>query len=103
MATDEAQPHKIGQAETSSFIWAGIEISLTHTPSWLNSDHRHIELRAGERLPVTQTGYRSHFVHQDEFALFDGPEDFARQWLEQAATSKEWQKYLKDSQQLTLF
>ena len=88
---------------TLSIIWEGITIAISHEANWLNTDYDHIELRADEKLPVTETGYRSHFIANAELALFGSLEDFVRQWLDTAATSKEWQKYLKDSQQLSLF
>ena len=71
--------------------------------NWLNTGYDHVELRADQRLPVTQTGYRSHFLHPEELAQFDGVEDFVRQWLDEASTSRVWQKHLKESRQLSLF
>jgi hypothetical protein len=85
------------------FTWQGIAISLKHVANWLNTGHDHIELRASERLPVTETGYRSHFIRPEELALFDSPLDFVQQWLDTMAQEKAWQTYLKDSQQLSLF
>ena len=88
---------------TLSITWEGITIAVSHEANWLNTEYDHIELRADEKLPVTETGYRSHFIANTELALFDSLEEAVRQWLDAAATSKEWQKYLKDSQQLSLF
>lgn len=87
----------------STIVWEEIEIDVSHKTNWLNTGYDHLELRAGERLPVTETGYRSHFIHPDELALFDSLEDFVRQWLDKAAEDKSWQKYLVDRQQLSLF
>lgn len=85
------------------FEWEGIRIELSHTVNWLNTGYDHVELRAKERLPLTKTGYRSHFIHAEELALFDGPVDFARQWLDRMAREPTWQQYLVDRQQLSLF
>ena len=74
-----------------------------YVSNWLNTGHDHIELRAGERLPVTETGYRSRFLHPDELALFDGPEGFVRQWLDERATDKVWLAYKEESRQLSFF
>ena len=48
--------------------WQGIEIEITYIESYSKSYERiygypltNIELRAKERLPVTETGYRSYF------------------------------------------
>jgi hypothetical protein len=83
--------------------WSGITITVTHTENWLTTGYDHVELRADCRLPVTETGYRSHFLPATELAIFESVEDFVVQWLDGAATSKVWQQYLRDSQQLTLF
>jgi len=83
--------------------WDGIVVTITHIPNWLNTGHDHVELRAAEQLPVTETGYRSHYMQAAELALFKGVEGFVRQWLDGAAQSKEWQKHLVDRQQLSLF
>ncbi len=88
---------------TLSFVWEGITIAISHEPNWLNTDYDHIEVRAGEKLPITETGYRSHFIARAELELFDGAEDFVWQWLDKSAMSKDWQKYLRDSRQLSLF
>ena len=74
---------------TLSLEWEGIAIAVSHKANWLNTGFDHIELRADQRLPMTQTGYRSHFIHTEELTLFDGLEDFVRQWLGEAATSRE--------------
>ncbi len=88
---------------TLSLEWEGIAIAVSHKANWLNTGYDHIELRAYQRLPVTQTGYRSHFLHPEELEQFDGLENFVRQWLNDAATSREWQRHLIESRQLSLF
>lgn len=54
-------------------IWEGIEIDLSHHIQRFSGPFDHLELRAQERLPVTETGYRSHFIHPDELALWESP------------------------------
>lgn len=87
---------------TLSLEWEGIAIAVSHTPNWLNTEFDHIELRADQKLPVTETGYRSHFIADAELALFDGVEDFVRQWLGEAAQSPKWKAFVDDSRQLSL-
>ena len=76
---------------------------MSYQPNWLNTDQWHIELRSAERLPVTETGYRSYFVPTDGFA--DNAEIAAciTAWLDTAADTTTWKKYLQDSRQLKLF
>ena len=63
-------PHKLEDHMTHAIVWDGIDLSISHTPNWLNSEFHHVELRADERLPVTETGYRSHFIHQGRICAF---------------------------------
>lgn len=84
-------------------IWEGIEIALSHHKLRYGDTFDHIELRANERLPVTETGYRSHFIHHDELALWDSPEAFVLDWLNDAARHPDWHEYRQQSRQLTLF
>lgn len=88
---------------TLTIDWEGIAVSISHISNWLNTEYDHIELRAGVRLPVTETGYRSHFMQPEELAEFDGVEDFVRQWLGEAAQSKAWKTHVAESRQLSLF
>ena len=83
--------------------WRGITIDVSITFDWLNMDHHHIEFRADQPLPVTQTGYRSHFIHVDQFAAFNNLEQLVRLWLEDAAKSPEWIQAQDERRQLKLF
>lgn len=83
-------------------IWEGIEIALSHHKLLYGCIFDHIELSAKERLPVTETGYRWHFIHPDELALWDSPEAFVLDWLNDAARHPDWQDYRQQSRQLTL-
>ena len=69
-------------------IWRGIEIEVSHTKGFLNSHLDHIEVRAKEPLPITATGYRSHFLDPSDLDDYKDVEDFVRYWLE--AEAKDW-------------
>jgi hypothetical protein len=86
-----------------TFLWEGIAIDLSHHQRSYGGDFDHLEVRAAERLPITETGYRSHFIHHAELALWDSPEAFVREWLNEAAAAPGWQAYRQTSRQLTLF
>ncbi|MDZ7894373.1 MAG: hypothetical protein U5M50_05040 [Sphingobium sp.] len=47
-------------------------------------------------IPITETGYRSHFCRKAEVEELGGPVGFIRAWLEEACHSKQWQAYQKD-------
>ena len=71
--------------------WNGITVEVTHEPNWLNTSDvgyatAHIQLCgvAPERapLPMTETGYRSHFLPAEEVTEAGGPIAYARAWLD---------------------
>lgn len=89
--------------ETFELIWQDRKVEVSYQTNWLNSGHWHIELRCAERLPVTETGYRSHFVI---LAPGTGEAEIAvlvSSWLDAAADTAEWRRHLEDSRQLKLF
>lgn len=87
--------------------WNGIEIVVRHCPSWIASTDtllvQHIELHTGNRdpLPVTETGYRSHFLTgADVLAAFDhDPVAYVVAWLDHEARAQGWQP----DRQMSLF
>ncbi len=83
--------------------WRGIAVDVSITYRWLNMDYHHIELRADQPLPMTTTGYRSHFIPVDQFEAFDSLEQLVRLRLDDAAKSKAWIKAQDDARQLKLF
>ena len=72
------------------FEWRGVTVEVRHEPNWLNTGLDHIEVMAIPRtpLPITETGYRSHFIDPGDLADYADAADFARFWLETAA--KDW-------------
>jgi hypothetical protein len=91
--------------------WQGIPLEIHHCPNWLNSHGemtiQHIEIRSEGKvaLPVTETGYLSHFMNgADALGEFnDDPVEFVFWWLEQAAKSKEWLAKVEAGRQYSLF
>lgn len=88
-------------------IWQGIEITLKYTPHY--SEHcdslLHIEIRASnkEPLPISETGYRSHFFYSEKIYTLPEVEEMVKCWLDGEAKNKEWQNLQRKRQQLTLF
>ena len=88
-------------------VWRGIAIKVRHCPSWLSSSAelpvQHIELYVEDRepLPITETGYKSHFLC-GAGALTDYDDDpvaFVTAWLEHEAKTQSWSA----ERQLSLF
>lgn len=91
---------------TTMLIWNGIKIMVIHTPHYFkHAEVDHIELHAEDRqrLPVTDTGYRSHFCHESHIEPYGSALAFVQAWLDHEAMKPEWRAYVEASQQLSLF
>jgi hypothetical protein len=100
--------------QTYRIDWNGIRIEVRYCPSWSESYERiygyplaHLEIEAIEPenapLPVTNTGYRSHFTRPDLIDAEGGPVAFARSWLDEAAKDPAWIAAQDAARQMTLF
>ncbi|PKP85784.1 MAG: hypothetical protein CVT80_00750 [Alphaproteobacteria bacterium HGW-Alphaproteobacteria-2] len=99
----EQQP----QPQTYHLTWHGIEIEAIYTPcKWGVIAHLEIRSIAPERapLPITETGYRSHF-HPYGTVEENGGDVVAQvvAWLDEEAASPEWRRYVEASRQGELF
>jgi len=100
------------QIDTYDIVWAGIAIRVSFERNWLGSppsefhpSHLQIKAVSPERapLPITETGYLSHFVAAEDIDAAGGPVSYALAWLDEAAKSPEWRKAVAASKQLSLF
>ncbi len=66
--------------------WRGLVVEIQHTANWLNTGFDHIEIKAESKLPITETGYRSHFIDPGDLAEYADPAAFVRYWLNVSAT-----------------
>ena len=89
--------------EALEIQWQGIAVTVHIERNWLNSGFDHIEVKANQSLPITNTGYRSHFMTPAELDQWDSMEAFVRDWLDDAALARQWQDYLAAQRQLRLF
>lgn len=95
------------QPQTYRLIWQSIEIEARYWPrKWGVIAHLEIESIYPERapLPITNTGYRSHF-HQPSTVEALGGDVVAQviAWLEEEAKASEWQAHIAASRQGELF
>lgn len=89
---------------TTMLIWNGIKIMVTHTPNYCGEiDHIELHVENRERIPVTDTGYRSHFCHESVIEPYGSALAFVQAWLDQEATSPEWRACELASRQMSLF
>lgn len=65
----------------------------------------HLEVRSetGEPLPISETGYRSHFLPREAVEEYGGPVEFVKAWLDHDAAKPAWKKYVQERRQLSLF
>lgn len=99
----------MGPTETHTAIWEGIALQITWCPGWFQSKHvgysvAHLEVRSktGEPLPISNTGYRSHFLPREAVEEYGGPVQYVAAWLTHEGANAEWQKYIQERKQYTL-
>lgn len=95
------------QPQVYRFTWQGIEIEVTYTPrKW--SIIAHLAIRStkpeGAPLPITSTGYLSHF-HQPGTIESHGGDVVAQvaAWLDEEASGPEWLARVEAMRQGELF
>lgn len=90
---------------TITITWESRPVRLSYEPRRFTAiDHVEVESLDGAPLPVTETGYRSHFFGPVEPALtLEEVTIMMTDWLDAEAKKPAWQTYLKESQQLSLF
>lgn len=100
--------------EIHTLEWRGIVLEVRYCPDWLDCYREiyghplaHVEIEALEPtrvpLPVTETGYRSHFTSPEEIAEAGGPVPFVRAALDQAAEDPAWKEREAAARQHSLF
>jgi len=84
--------------------WDGRTLRLSYSSEyWSGVAHLEIHSEDGEPLPITETGYKSHFFMTDDPPDMEEIITFVTQWLEKEAKSKQWRTYIAQSQQMELF
>ena len=95
------------QVWTKTLIWNDIEITVKYNESrcGLRGSLHHIELETKDKqiLPVTNTGYRSHFVNDFAVEHQGGAMNYVKNWLDERAEDKEWQLHVEALKQPDLF
>ena len=90
-----------------SVAGTNVRIRITHSRDYLSQNHDHIEVESvvpkKAPLPITETGYRSHFLSPLELINDGGPVTFVSAWLEREAKGKTWSKAAAAKAQGDLF
>ena len=90
--------------------WNGIEILISYNSDFsvafkanMGEALAHIEVKADEPLPISETGYRGLFLPIPEVEEEGGAEELVEKWLDEAADSKKWKEYVNGKRQYSLF
>jgi hypothetical protein len=98
--------------EQYGITWREIGIEITFEPNWLSTELSygrvaHLTITAinpaRRALPITETGYLSHFTTAQIIADAGGPEAFVTDWLNATANDPAWEAAEASRAQLTLF
>lgn len=93
----------------TEFEWQAITIQLLYRPQWSKAavGMSHLEIQVVEPesacLPITETGYRSHFFPSERTYTEMELIVHVRDWLEEEALNPKWKATQLEQQQLTLF
>lgn len=96
------------------FQWQGLGVEVLYCPNWFPFYEEiygyplaHLEIKTiqpeGAPLPITETGYLSHFMRADAIDAEGGPLAYARTWLDHAAQSPAWKEQQAGQRQYSLF
>lgn len=87
-----------------AITWEGIALQVRWCPNWCNII-AHLEIQSDNDvpLPITETGYRSHFIHAEHIEAEGGPVAYALAWLEHEGSKSGRQSQRDALRQLSLF
>jgi hypothetical protein len=92
--------------------WNGIRLEVTFEPEWLSprilgEDLAHLQVLSVEPmrapLPITETGYRSHFIAASAVLAAGGPVAYVDVWLTAESEAPAWSEREQERRQLPLF
>ncbi len=103
-----AKPKKRG-VKKGKLQWHDVSLEIAYERNWMGMKDgvAHLEIRVlgpkGAIIPLTGTGYRSHFLSSVYVDSAGGLEPYVRAWLNAEAASSAWKKRNFASRQLSLF
>jgi len=94
-------------AQVYRFTWQNIEIETRYKPRDMGNIIAHLEIETINpqrvQLPMTETGYRSHFHAIGTIEAYGGDVvQYVTDWLNEEAKRKKWLKYTETIRQREL-
>lgn len=90
--------------------WNGINLEIHYAPIYFKHGNdfciSHLDIYSENKrpLPITETGYRSHFFHPNELEEYADIWAYVLAWIEhEAKTNSDWKLIEQNSKQLSLF
>jgi len=84
-----------------------VRIGVKHERDYLGQGQDHVEITSlrprAAPLPITETGYKSHFIAAIDLINAGGPVTLVTAWLDAEARSKAWQRLANTKAQGDLF
>lgn len=106
-ANSSSKSKRRAQRRTFKLIWRDVTLRIRHQRNYLTKGTDHVEIIVvapeGAILPVTETGYRSHFIGTADLKAAGGPLRFVTDWLDREAKSRRWIEADLKSRQGDLF
>jgi hypothetical protein len=73
-----------------------VRLRISHTRNYLGTGDDHLAIESitppKAPIPITETGYLSHFIQPDELLRAGGARQFVQDWLATEGLSKQWQQ-----------
>jgi hypothetical protein len=100
-----------GLTELHRFDWNGILLEITYEPEWLpphilGEDVAHVQVQSiyptDAPLPITETGYRSHFIAAATIVAAGGPVAYVDVWLTAESQAPAWRQREQAARQFSL-
>ena len=100
------------RTELHHMEWNGILLEITFEPEWLppgilGENLAHLQVRSiyptDAPLPITETGYRAHFIAASAVAAAGGPAAYVDVWLTAESEAPAWRKWEQERRQPDLF
>lgn len=84
--------------------WRGINLTIIHTINYFDGID-HIEIHSKNRVPfsISETGYKSDFLHFGGLQGHSNAVEYVLSWIEHEAKSKAWKTQEFASRQGNLF